>query len=192
MQDADLFMELAGIAGVFVGFGALIAVRSGGASGREEVAGVRGVVSMAALTIVAALAPVTLSRYELTEHQVWMLSAILVLVGLVIMTAAMARTPEYRANWSADIEATRTAQRPRWLVAVEGAAYMILMLAWVVIPIIVVLGVAPDLEAALYFTVVVLSLSMAGWTLLGLVYLQRGPSAEPDLAALHPAGSTSA
>ena len=25
MQDADLFMELAGIAGVFVGFGALIA-----------------------------------------------------------------------------------------------------------------------------------------------------------------------
>ena len=31
MQDADLFMELAAIAGVFVGFGALIAVRSGGA-----------------------------------------------------------------------------------------------------------------------------------------------------------------
>ena len=192
MQDTDLFMELAGIAGVFVGFGALIAVRSGGASGREEVAGVRGVVSMAALTIVAALAPVTLSRYELTEHQVWMLSAIFVLVGLVVMTAAMARTPEYRANWSADIEATRAAQRPRWLVAVEGAAYLLLMLAWVVIPIIVVLGVAPELEAALYFTVVMLSLAMAGWTLLGLVYLQRGPSAEPDRAALPTAGSTSA
>ncbi len=30
MQDADLFMELAGIAGVLVGFGALIAVRPGG------------------------------------------------------------------------------------------------------------------------------------------------------------------
>ena len=30
MQDADLFMGLTGIAGVFVGFGALIAVRSGG------------------------------------------------------------------------------------------------------------------------------------------------------------------
>ena len=45
----------------------------------------RGVVSMGALTIVAALAPVTLSRYGLTEHQVWALSAILVLVGLVVM-----------------------------------------------------------------------------------------------------------
>jgi Na+/melibiose symporter-like transporter len=192
MQDTELFMELAGIAGVFVGFGALIAVRGGGASGREEVAGVRGVVSMGALTIVAALAPVTLSRYELTEHQVWALSAMLVLVGLVVMIAAMARTPEYRANWSADIEATRRAQRPRWLVAVEGAAYVLLMLAWVVIPIIVVLGVAPDLEAALYFTVVVLSLAMAGWTLLGLVYSQRGPSAEPDRAALPTTGGASA
>ena len=29
MQDTELFMELAGIAGVFVGFGALIAVRTG-------------------------------------------------------------------------------------------------------------------------------------------------------------------
>ena len=37
MQDADLFMELAAIAGVFVGFGALIAVRSGGLSDAFEV-----------------------------------------------------------------------------------------------------------------------------------------------------------
>ncbi len=38
MQDADLFLELAAIAGVFVGFGALIAVRGGGASDTFEVA----------------------------------------------------------------------------------------------------------------------------------------------------------
>ena len=30
MQDTELFLSLAEIAGVFVGFGALIAVRSGG------------------------------------------------------------------------------------------------------------------------------------------------------------------
>jgi len=36
MQDADLFMDLAAIAGVFVGFGALIAVRSGGAAGERK------------------------------------------------------------------------------------------------------------------------------------------------------------
>jgi len=32
MQDADLLVQLAGIAGLFVGFGALISVQSGGAS----------------------------------------------------------------------------------------------------------------------------------------------------------------
>ena len=148
MQDADLFMELAAIAGVFVGFGALIAVRSGGASEPREVSPVRVTVAMGVVAIIGALAPVTLSRYDLTEHQVWALSAVLVLVGLVVMIGAMARTPEYRANWSVEMEAARTAQRPRWLVAVEGAAYVLGMLAWVGIPIIVVLGVAPDLDAA--------------------------------------------
>ena len=41
MQEAGLFVTLAEIAGVFVGFGALIAVRSGGASDAREVAGIR-------------------------------------------------------------------------------------------------------------------------------------------------------
>jgi hypothetical protein len=36
MQDADLFLSLAGIAGVFVGFGALISVRSGDPSEADE------------------------------------------------------------------------------------------------------------------------------------------------------------
>jgi hypothetical protein len=48
MQDADLSVQLAGIAGVFVGFGALISVRSGGASGAHEVAYI-GVPSRAGL-----------------------------------------------------------------------------------------------------------------------------------------------
>ena len=41
MQDVDLFLSLAEIAGVFVGFGALISVRSGGASEAGEVTGIR-------------------------------------------------------------------------------------------------------------------------------------------------------
>ena len=41
MQDAELFLSLAGIAGVFVGFGALISVRSGGPSGAYEVSYIR-------------------------------------------------------------------------------------------------------------------------------------------------------
>lgn len=175
MQDADLFLELAGIAGVFVGFGALIAVRSGGATGREEVGYTRGMVSIGVLAVVAALAPGTLGRYDLAEHQVWALSSAVTLGGLLVTFAAMARTPEYRANWAAEIEAARTGKHPRWFVIADRAATALYSLAVLLTPIIIVLGVAPDFDAALYYTLVVLILIGAAWLLLALVYVQRLP-----------------
>ncbi len=172
MQDADLFLSVAGIAGVFVGFGALIAVRSGGPSEVEEVAYMRTVVALGMLTVVAALAPVALGRYALTDHQVWALGSALALVGLLGMIAVSARTPEYRAGWATSVAAARLT--PGDLVG--WAFYVLYMLVMVLAPIIIMLGVAPDLEAALYFTYTVLILLGAGWTLLSLVYMQRRPA----------------
>jgi hypothetical protein len=172
MQDADLFVGLAGIAGVFVGFAALIAVRSGGPTDPLEVAPMRMVVSMAMLTIVAALAPVTLGRYDLTDHQVWALSSALVLVGWLLIIVVSSRTPEYRASWATSIAETRLTPS-----AVVGWAFYVLYLTVSLLaPIVIVLGVAPGLEAALYFTVVVLILLAPGWTLLALVFAQRRPA----------------
>ena len=171
MQDADLFMGLAGIAGVFVGFGALIAVRSGGPSEPLEVGYTRGMVAFGVLTVVAALAPVTLVRYDLTEHQAWALSSAVVLVGWVVFLAIQIRTPEYRAN----VVAGYTATRPRRAIVVESVASGLYVLVAVAAPIVIILGLAPDLEAALYFTVVVLILLGAAWLLLALVFAQRRP-----------------
>jgi hypothetical protein len=42
-------------------------------------------------------------------------------------------------------------------------------------PIIIMMGLAPDLEAALYFTVVVLVLLWAAFALMGLVFAPRRP-----------------
>ena len=42
--------------------------------------------------------------------------------------------------------------------------------------IVIMLGVAPELEVALYFTVVVLLLVMAAWMLLWLVFMHRRPA----------------
>lgn len=165
MEDADLFLELAGVAGVFVGFGALIAVRSSGA-GPDEVGLMRGVVSFGLLTVVAALAPVTISRYAPTEHQVWAVSSGLAIVGLVGLIVVMARTPEYRANMA-------TAWRSRGFRAIENGASVALAIAPGLVPIVILLGLAPELEAALYFTLVVLLLLGAGWVLLDLVFSQR-------------------
>jgi len=170
MQDADLFMELAAIAGVFVGFGALIAVRSGGPSEPLELAPMRMMVSMAMLTIVAALAPVTLGRYDLTHHQVWALGSALILVGWLLLLVVSARTPEYRAAYTESYRAITPGG------VVEGVAFVLYMIVSLLTPIVIMLGVAADLEAALYFTVVVLILLGAGWILLGLVFMQRRPA----------------
>jgi hypothetical protein len=177
MQDADLFVGLAGIAGVFVGFGALIAVRSGGPSEPREVAQMRSIVAFGVLTVVAALAPVTLGRFDLAEHQVWALSSALFLAGLSVLLVAVFRTPEYRALAAQEAEAARTPSGQRWLVVLQSVVLNWLYgLALVLIPIVILLGVAPDLEAGLYFALVVLELLGAAWLLLWLVFSQRRPA----------------
>jgi hypothetical protein len=172
MQDADLFLSVAGIAGVFVGFGALISVRSGGPSEVDEVAYMRSVVALGMVTVVAALAPVTLGRYDLTDHQVWALSSALTLAGLLGMVAANARTSEYRAGWSASTRGRRFQAGD----VVETAVFALYVIVMVLTPIVIILGVASRLEPALYFMYVVLILLGAGWTLLYLVYMQRRPA----------------
>jgi hypothetical protein len=175
VQHTELFLSLAEIAGVFVGFGALISVRSGGASGRIEVGYTRGMVALGVLTVVAALAPVTLGLFDLAEHEIWALSSALVLVGLIVFVVAQSRTAEYRANIAAGIEATRTRSRAQSLAVFDTGASMLYMIAVVLAPIVVVLGLAPELETALYFAVVVLILLGAAWLLLELVFSQRLP-----------------
>lgn len=64
MVDAELLVPLAEIAGMFVGFGALIAVRSSGPTQPLELAPMRSMVSLGMLTIAAALAPRTLGGFS--------------------------------------------------------------------------------------------------------------------------------
>jgi hypothetical protein len=167
MQDTDLLLSLAEIAGVFVGFAALISVRSGGASDPHDVVYMRAVVWMGLMTVVAALAPVTIGGYGLTEHQVWVLSSVLVLVGYFGMVALNVRMPEVRAVQAAT---------SRTFNMVESAASGL----WAIVTILalgaIVLGLVPELEKALYSTVVVLILLGSAGTLLELVYSQRRPA----------------
>ncbi len=192
MQDADLFMELAAIGGVFVGFGALIAVRRGGPTEPLEVAYTRGMVAFGVLAVIAALAPVTLGFFDLTGHQIWALSSALFLVVGLIVGVAMVRTPEYRTNIAAQAEKTRASSRSRWVAVGEVVGSVVSILALVLIPIVILLGVTPDLEAGLYFGLVVLALVQAAWILLILVFAQRLPAMASDSAALPTAGAANA
>jgi hypothetical protein len=168
MQDADLFMELAAIAGVFVGFGALIAVRSGGsASDAFEVAWMRGVVSIGLMACFAALAPVVISRYGLTEHEIFALSSILFLVGFIGVFAINNLSPE-----------ARVAEEPipRSIKVVRFAVWAPSMIVLLLSPIAIALGVAPVREEALCFTLVALALLWSAISLLMLVFTGRRPA----------------
>jgi hypothetical protein len=130
-------------------------------------------VSSALVAVVVALAPVTLGRYPLTDHLVWALSSVAVLVGWLAFLVLNVRTPEYRTNLVADFEATRS--RPVRRI-VDWAVVAIFALGALLPPIVILLGAAPELELALYFTAVVMALLMAAALLLGLVFEQRGPA----------------
>ena len=167
MQDTELFIGLAGIAGVFVGFGALIAVRSGGLSDAFEVTYLRFVVWIGMLTVVAALAPVTLDPYGLGEHEVWVLSCVILVAAYLGMGIVNVRMPESR---TVDAALSRTRKIADYGVSV------LLGIPVIIAMILIVLGLRPELEAALYRTIVVLVLLGAGATLLELVYSQRRPA----------------
>lgn len=180
MQDAELFIHVAEIAGVFVAFGALIAVRGGGAKGPVEVGFMRGMVAFGVLAMVTGLAPVALGFFDLAEHQIWASSSALVLVGFGLFLGLQVRTPEYRANLRASTTEPRTGSRLRVPGSAESGASLLYALALLLAPIIILLGVAPDLEAGLYFGTAVLILLGAAWLLLDLVYAPRPPEDTED------------
>ena len=168
MQEAEVLLVLAEIAGVFLGFGALIAVRSGGAGDPLEVAYLRSVLAIGVWVVVAALAPVTLGAYDIGEREVWLVSSLIALAGLLAVWASNYRTPEMTSLRA-------SAPRARWLR--EGATYLLLGIPMLVTLTAVVLGWFPEQEPAVYLTTVVLGLFVAALSLLWLVFGRPGMSA---------------
>ena len=68
VQDVDLFAAIAQIAGVFVGFGALISVTRRNEIEASQLSQIRAVVTIGLVVIVASLIPVGLGRYGVTGH----------------------------------------------------------------------------------------------------------------------------
>jgi len=167
MQDTELFLSLAEIAGVFVGFGALISVRSGGASDAHEVAYIRPVVTLALWVAVAALAPVIIARYDTTGHGLWLASSLLALVLFLGLWAAN--------YFSSEMQEVRAAA-PRGQLVGQSLVYLLVVGLVVGALILVLLGPFPDQEPALYLTAVGLGLFAAALTLLFLVFSQRRPA----------------
>ena len=183
MSDADLLVSLAGIAGVFVGFAALISVRSGGASETHEVTFIRWVVSLGVWVVVAAIAPVIVSRYGVSGHELWLVCSLPGLVLFLGLWIVAERTTEARELGAAYSRAQAVG------VSAFNLSFIVLVIGALVL---VVLGLFPDQEPALYLTAVALVLSWAALTQLLLVVAPRRLVPASGRAALPATGGSSA
>lgn len=172
MQDTDLFLSLAEIAGVFVGFGALIAIRSGAAMEADEISSLRWVMSSAIWVVIAALTPILISRYGVAGHELWLACSLLALILLAIVTIVTARAPENLA----DLAATMASTSRREIALVMGSTLWLPMALLVAALALTALGPFPDQEPALYLTAVGLGLFMGALHLFVMVFWRHGAS----------------
>jgi hypothetical protein len=182
MQDTDLLPSLAEIAGVFVGFAALIGVRSGGATEAHEVVFIGWTVTAGVWVVIAALAPVIISRYGVTGHELWLVCSLPALALYLGLWISNERTTEARELGVAYSLAQMVATMACFLtLSVPAIAALVL----------IVLGLFPDQEPALNLTAVGLVLSLGALTLLLLVVSRRRLAVASDLAELPATGGSS-
>lgn len=164
VEDIALFVTIAEIAGVFVGFAALIAVTRRSEIDASQLGQIRAVVTIGLLVVVAALVPVTLGAYDVAVNTLWLIASIVYLV----------------LNWAVIYLALRRPENRRLAAAQARTKPMMAALFWVLeIPIqvpllLVVFGVSSDLDLAFYLTALVFHLFEAALVLAQLVYTQVG------------------
>ncbi len=187
MQDTELFLALAEIAGVFVGFGALIAVRGGGPTEAGDITGIRWVMSNAIWVVIAALAPIFITSYGLTGHGLWLVSSLVALALFAVIVSVNTVAPENLA----EVAAARASVPRAMRVVLFGPTIWLPVVLLVLALALVMLGLFPDQEQALYLTAVGLGLYMGAMGLFVMVFGQRRPSAASDPAPLTSTGGSS-
>jgi hypothetical protein len=176
---------------VFVGFGALISVRTGTTMEASEVNSIRWPVTISIWVVIAALAPVIVSRYDIAEHGLWLPCSLLALVLLAVMIAVFGQAPENRADVAATVAtATRSKIALAKFALLVGSTFWLPSMLLVLALALVVLGLFPGQEQALYVTAVGLGLYMGAVGLFVAVFWQAYLSAASDHAELAATGST--
>lgn len=168
-DDLGLFVAIAEIAGVFVGFGALISVTRRSEIEAEQLGAIRAVVTIGLVVVVAALVPVALGHYGLAGQALWSLASLVFLVLSWAVIGLSLRAPENRRLILSRARGRPVASAFFWL-ALEVPTQAPLVVA--------VLGFFPDLGLALYVTALAFNLFQAAFVLAQFVYAQGGPPDE--------------
>ena len=164
--DSGLFIAIAEIAGVFVGFGALISVTRRIEIEAAQLARIRGLVTMGLGIIVAALIPVGLNLYGVTDHNLWFLSSLIFFSLNWVVIILSFRDPVNR-----ELMKTETRSNP----VITVLFWLSLEVPFQVILVLTMLGLYPHLEPAFYTTALLFFLFQAAFALTLLVYSQVSP-----------------
>jgi hypothetical protein len=172
-MEIELFVHFAEIAGVFVGFGALISQRSVRPTDPHDVVYLRAVLGLGVWVVTAALVPIAVSRYGVHDDRLWLSCAVATLAIWVIFIFVL--------NWSADSRRlSRSPERLDRFFPVVGLPLHIVIAGSLVL---VIVGVWPRIDEALYVTALAAAVIFAGYTLLALVFSQKsapGPTEKED------------
>lgn len=155
-METDLFVHFAEIAGVFVGFGALISLRSARPTDPHDVVYIQGVLALGVWVVIAALVPIAVSRYGVHDDALWRPCALGALPIWVIFMIAFNRTAASRAI-------SRNPERLDQMFPVVGLPLHLLMSGSLVL---IIFGVWPGIDEALYVTALTAGVIFAGYTLL--------------------------
>ena len=164
MEEIGLFVTIAEIAGVFVGFAALIAVTRRSEIDAAQLGQIQAVVTIGLLVVVAALVPVALNAYDVAGHGLWVISSLVYFVLNWVVIILALRIPKYRQIAGAQARTSPVTAAFFWLL--EVAVQLPLLL--------VIFGVNRDLDLAFYLTALVVHLFEAAFILAQLVYAQVG------------------
>jgi hypothetical protein len=160
-QTLSLYVTLAEIGGVFVGFGALISITSRDQAPPDRIALIRAAVTIGLVVIVAALLPLVISRYDVDEPTLWRASSLLfLLLSWAVIVIAV------RSGGNREVIRSQAQRNPR-----SSAFFWLVLELSVQLPLIMtVLAIAPELGEAFYTTALVFNLFQGAFVLAQFVY----------------------
>lgn len=159
--NVELFVGLAGIAGVFVGFGALISFSRPTEMADRQLVQIRAVVAIGLLAMLASLVPIGLNSLGLEGRSLWVVSSVSFLVMLWTVGVRGLLREENRAQFAAWNRDRPVVFRSFWLL-IELPMHVLLIL--------VILPVLQDLDQGLYTVAILLQLAEGASVLTQLVY----------------------
>jgi hypothetical protein len=163
-QELNVLITLAEIAGVFVGFGALISVTGGIRMAKSQLSQIRAVVTIGLVVVVASLIPVGLSRYHPNEQPFWVACSVLFLMLIWGVNILAMRSSDHR-----QLTLNNARSKP-----IQTASFWLMLELPMQIPlIIIVLGIFPSIASALYITAIIINLFQAAFVLAQFVYFQH-------------------